>query len=278
MSKQRYVSTKFWQDNYIIDKDPIEKLLFLYLLTNPLTNILGIYEISIKIIAFDTGIDSEMVLKILERFEKDNKVKYFKGYIALKNFTKHQKDNPKINKGIEILISETPLELLSWVNIDRKRFNLPDSLYIDYGKTMNYSNSNSNINSNSNSNSNVNIKYISQTFDKFDPIYKLTTYLEEKIMENNKAVRKRTESQIQSWCKDMDKLIRIDKAIPNEIKKIIDWVVKDRFWSENILCAEKLRKHYPSFYKIVIDNNIDHDNLTDLDEWRRKIEKEGKTY
>ena len=134
MSKQRYIDTKFWQDNYIIDKDPIEKLLFLYLLTNPLTNILGIYEISIKTIAFDTGIDSEMVLKILERFEKDDKVKYFKGHIALKNFTKHQKNNPKINKDIEILISETPLELLSWVNIDRKRFNIPGGYKLFYKK------------------------------------------------------------------------------------------------------------------------------------------------
>jgi len=29
MSKKRYVDTKFWDDNYIIEKDPNEKLLFL---------------------------------------------------------------------------------------------------------------------------------------------------------------------------------------------------------------------------------------------------------
>ena len=35
MAKQRYINTKFWRDSYIEDLDPIEKLLFLYLLSNP---------------------------------------------------------------------------------------------------------------------------------------------------------------------------------------------------------------------------------------------------
>ena len=156
MSKERYLNTKFWDDNYIIEKDPIEKLIFLYLLTNTLTNIIGIYEISINRIAFDTGIDKDMVIKILERFEADDKAKYKNGWIALKNFTKHQKNNPKINKGIEILTNEVPLELLRWVNIDKKRFNISmetvknfseKSKKIDYDR-LSHPNPNSNTNSN----------------------------------------------------------------------------------------------------------------------------------
>lgn len=96
-------------------------------------------------------------------------------------------------------------------------------------------------------------KTLSQTYDKFDQVYQLTIYLEGKIMENNKAVIKREESQIQSWCKDMDKLIRIDKAKSDEIRRIIDWVTEDKFWSKNILCPASLRKHYPRFWKEVID-------------------------
>ena len=121
MSKKRYVDTKFWDDNYVISKDPVEKLVFLYLLTNTLTNIVGIYEISIRRIAFDTGIDKDMVIKILERFELDNKVKYENGWIAIKNFTKHQLDNPKINAGMEALIKEVPDTLIEWSNIDYDR-------------------------------------------------------------------------------------------------------------------------------------------------------------
>jgi len=115
MSKKRYVDTKFWDDNYIIDKDPIEKLLYLYLLTNTLTNISGIYEINIRRIAFDTGIDKEMVLKILERFEEDDKIKYKDGWVAIKNFIKYQMDNPKIRAGICYELKNKPKELVDFV-------------------------------------------------------------------------------------------------------------------------------------------------------------------
>jgi len=94
------------------------------------------------------------------------------------------------------------------------------------------------------------------SFFKDGIVYQLTIYLEGKIRENNEAENrkpKRDETQIQSWCKDMEKLIRIDHAKPNDIKKVIDWVVEDNFWSPNILSAIKLRKHYSRFYKKVID-------------------------
>ena len=117
MSKKRYVDTKFWDDNYIIEKDPIEKLLFLYLLTNTLTNIIGIYEISIRRIAFDTGIDKDMVINILERFEKNNKIKYENGWIVIRNFIKYQQDNPKIRAGISYELKKVPQSLLDFTNI-----------------------------------------------------------------------------------------------------------------------------------------------------------------
>jgi len=94
------------------------------------------------------------------------------------------------------------------------------------------------------------------SFDKEGVVYQLVIYLNGKIRENNEAENrkpKKTEPQLQSWCLDIDKLLRLDKAIPTEIKKVIDWVVEDDFWSSNILSAKKLRKHYPRFYKKVID-------------------------
>jgi len=117
MSKKRYVDTKFWDDNYIIEKDPVEKLLFLYLLTNTLTNIIGIYEISINRIAFDTGIDKDMVIKILERFEADDKIKYENGWIAIKKFISYQQDNPKIRAGISYELKKVPQSLIDFIDI-----------------------------------------------------------------------------------------------------------------------------------------------------------------
>lgn len=94
------------------------------------------------------------------------------------------------------------------------------------------------------------------SFDKEGIVYQLIIYLEGKIRENNEAENrkpKKTEPQLQSWCIEMDRLIRLDKAKPNEIERVINWVVEDKFWAKNILCPASLRKHYPRFYKEVID-------------------------
>lgn len=108
MSKLRSVNTKFWNDEYVEGLDPIEKLLFLYLLTNDATNLLGIYDITLRRIAFDTGIDKDMVVKIFERFEKKNKASYLEGYVMLHNFQKHQKMNKNMKASALKVFEELP--------------------------------------------------------------------------------------------------------------------------------------------------------------------------
>lgn len=134
------VDTRFWIDDYISHLDPVEKLMFLYFLTNPFTDISGMYEVPLKNIALDTGIDKEMVIKILNRFERDNKIFYENGWIAIKNFAKHQLDNPKVLRGIEIGTAKAPESLKNKVK---------NSLSID-NDSLSHLNSNSNLNSNLN--------------------------------------------------------------------------------------------------------------------------------
>jgi len=118
MAKQRMVNTRFWDDNYASNLDPIEKLLFLYFLTNTSTNISGVYEIPIKKVANETGIDKEMVEKIINRFSKDNKIFYKDGWVVIKNFIKHQNQkSPKVSKGIVEEFKNVPENILAVLNI-----------------------------------------------------------------------------------------------------------------------------------------------------------------
>ena len=121
MAKQRYINTKFWDDSYIVGLDPTEKLLFLYLLTSPLTNICGIYEVSLRRISFDTGIEMGVISTILKRFEDYDKALYYDGWIAMKNFIRHQTTNPKIVAGIRYEIAKAPMKLVTYVNFDFKQ-------------------------------------------------------------------------------------------------------------------------------------------------------------
>jgi len=109
MASSRYINTFFWNDPYIADKlDPIEKLLYMYFLTNELTNLAGVYEIAIRKVSFDTGIDKEMVLRILERFQRDKKMYYFEKHIIISNFIKNQNLNGNMIKGALSILENLP--------------------------------------------------------------------------------------------------------------------------------------------------------------------------
>ena len=112
MAKERIINTKFWDDNYIVTLDPIEKLMYLYFLTNPLTNISGIYEIPLKTMGFDTGIDPDMVKRVLMRFERDGKVFYRSGWIGIVNFIKNQHiESESVKIGIMRELNLAPEEI-----------------------------------------------------------------------------------------------------------------------------------------------------------------------
>lgn len=120
MAKLRSVSTSFWSDPFIEELTPIEKLLFLYLITNEKTNMLGVYEASNKKISFETGIELYMVSNALKRFETLGKVKRIGNWIILVNFLKHQSFNTNMKKSAIDAYNDLPKELkTNDLNIDK---------------------------------------------------------------------------------------------------------------------------------------------------------------
>jgi len=109
--KLRSVNTKFWDDPFIEELSPSEKLLFLYLLTNPLANILGIYEITIKRICYDTGLGREIILNGLKRFETARKAFYNGNYLILPNWLKNQHLNKNMKIAVSKEFNQLPIEL-----------------------------------------------------------------------------------------------------------------------------------------------------------------------
>jgi hypothetical protein len=111
MSKKRSVNTAFWSDPFIEDIAPEYKLLFLYLITNEKTNMLGIYEASKRKMSFETGLSLETIKDGLEVFERLGKVKYVDNYIILVNYMKHQKYNTNMKKSAIETFNELPMSV-----------------------------------------------------------------------------------------------------------------------------------------------------------------------
>lgn len=92
MGIKRIVDTSFWTDGKVDEFSPEDKYFMLYLLTNPFSTQLGIYEISIKQVAFQLGYSMDAVKVLIDRFENKYKMILFSpetNEIAIKNFLRH---------------------------------------------------------------------------------------------------------------------------------------------------------------------------------------------
>ncbi|CEN87369.1 hypothetical protein [Paraclostridium sordellii] len=74
MAIYRPVHVTFWQDPKVIEEmTPEDKLFFLYLITNPKTTQIGIYQITKKQMAFELGYSIESINALMDRFENHHK-------------------------------------------------------------------------------------------------------------------------------------------------------------------------------------------------------------
>lgn len=92
MGIKRIVDTSFWTDGKVDEFTPEDKYFMLYLLTNPFSTQLGIYEISIKQVAFQLGYATDAVKSLIDRFENKYGMIVFSketNEIAIKNFLRH---------------------------------------------------------------------------------------------------------------------------------------------------------------------------------------------
>lgn len=129
MSKQgykRWFNTRFWNDSFVADLDPTEKLLFVYFLTNEHSNICGIYELPIKIIAIETGFEVSMIKKIFGRLK--DKVRHVNGHVVVRNWLKHQ-SLTSIDTQTGILNCLKELDEI-WLNslVEKKLYHIPEKL------------------------------------------------------------------------------------------------------------------------------------------------------
>ncbi len=111
MAKKRYINTKFWSDTFVVELNPLDRYLFLYLLTNEHTDICGIYELPWRVMARETGLDDDMLQKMFTRL--DGKIYYIDGWIYIKNFVKHQAVNESIETGIKRSMALVPNYILA---------------------------------------------------------------------------------------------------------------------------------------------------------------------
>lgn len=108
MAIYRNVQLSFWTDNKVEDEfTPEDKYFYLYLLTNPQTNICGCYEVSYSQLTNQTGYNKDTVNRLIDRFENVHKVIKFnkdtKEMLILHWHKYNWSKSEKTLKGVEIV-------------------------------------------------------------------------------------------------------------------------------------------------------------------------------
>lgn len=88
----RLTDTGKWDDEWFINLDKHQKLLFVYFCDS--CDIAGFYELSLKKMAFDTGMLPDEVKGAFKGLNKSYVLSNDKKVIFIKNFMKHQKNLP----------------------------------------------------------------------------------------------------------------------------------------------------------------------------------------
>lgn len=113
--KTRIIQTKIWTDNFFINLTPLEKLLFIYFITNDQVNIIHLYQCPINRIIADTGINRGIIEKVMVKFQEANKIFFYGGYVFLYNARKYETYSGELNeRSKQRLLEELSSNVLEW--------------------------------------------------------------------------------------------------------------------------------------------------------------------
>lgn len=141
MAFYRNVSMSFWTDSKVDDDfTPEDKYFYLYLLTNPHTNICGCYEISMKQMERESGYNADTVKRLLNRMEKTHNVIRYSSdtkEVLIVNWGKYNwSESEKVKKAVTAVAEHIKHEPFKRYVMDRVCIGYAygmDSVSIDYG-------------------------------------------------------------------------------------------------------------------------------------------------
>lgn len=152
MATYRSVHLSFWTDTKVTDDlTPEDRYFMLYCLTNPHTNIIGCYEISIKQIADEMGYTKESVENLIKRFQNIHKmIEYDRDNkeLFIRNWYKYNwSSSPKLDNALLLAIKEIKTDKFRKELVTQ--YNKRETVSIPYTYTIHTSDTVSNKYSNS---------------------------------------------------------------------------------------------------------------------------------
>jgi hypothetical protein len=123
-TKQRFISTSIWHDDWFSNLSKDERYFYLYLLSNPQTNAAGVYQNTIKIMSFEVELERADVERMMKKFSEDGKAYYIRDWVIIPKWLKHQKaaERNGILLGALKVLKSLPDDIKAFLLEDRKHY------------------------------------------------------------------------------------------------------------------------------------------------------------
>ena len=183
MAKYRQIHITFWQDPFIEELEPMQKYFYLYLMTNSKTTQCGCYEISNKLIKYETGLSQNEIDSFIELFTENKKIAYSAdtNEFLILNWLKHNSfKSPKVKsciyKELENIKNKKFIDFINAVieeeiGIDRLSIDYPKYIYSGSENEIPVSVEVRNKNKNNNKKENNNKQEIENFFEECWMLY-----------------------------------------------------------------------------------------------------------
>ena len=267
-SRYQPIKTCIWTDEKFVGLSDDLKLLWLYMLTCPHSNMIGLYRLPAEYVVADLRWDAK---RFTERFaellsngfmEHDPKARV----VLIKNQLKHRplaNDNQQ-KAAIKTLdtIPDTFLfnNMLENIRNLAKPFTerLGERLGERYAKYITFNREPLTVIKNKD------LKPLVRTPENPE-FRRLAFLLHLKIKSRNPGQK---DPNWKTWTEEIRKMVEVDGRTPEDIEKIINWCQADDFWQNNILSTAKLREKFDA---LVLKSGIlraqEPEPESNMDDW-----------
>ena len=246
MGLYRTLHVSFWED--LLSHGVDEKYFYFYLLTNPHTNISGIYKIPMPYIILETGLSEKKIVAMFAYWAHHDKIRWNRDTeeVGIKNWTRYN-----VSKGSKVLtavqrfvdgIKDKTLIKYVWNDV----FRYPIDGVSEVENTISEVEDTPTVPVTDTVSDSESCSGTRKTVDVPKPEYvELAEKLIDGITENDpQAFNGKREATVTAWADVFRLMVEKDERPPPEIRNVIRFATHDDFWKANILSAKKFREKY----------------------------------
>ena len=116
----RSIDQRYWTDPYVESLSATEKLVYIHLFSSAHTNLVGVFQASRRMIAFQTACLGPDVDAALERFRRDGKAVIDGGEVWLASYIRHQcTSSPKMVAAMRVQLAKVESDAIRKAIIGR---------------------------------------------------------------------------------------------------------------------------------------------------------------